>query len=81
MKLSQIILAEFKEEAASTRKLLELGPFEKADYKPNEKSMSLKRFAVHIAEIGGWWKECLVMMNWISLKVILHQKNLSRQQK
>jgi uncharacterized damage-inducible protein DinB len=60
MKLSQKLLAEFKEEAASARRLLELAPFAKADFKPHEKSMTLKRLAVHIAEIGGWWKECLV---------------------
>ncbi len=39
MKLSQILLAEFKEEAASTRKLLELVQFEKTDFKPHEKSI------------------------------------------
>lgn len=60
MKLNQILLAELKEEAAATRKLLELVPFEKADFKPHEKSMTLKRLSVHIAEISGWWKECLI---------------------
>lgn len=60
MKLNQILLAELKEEAAATRKLLALVPFEKMDFKPHEKSMTLKRLAVHVAEISGWWKECLV---------------------
>lgn len=60
MKLSQTLLAEVKREAASTRTLLSLVPFEKADFKPHEKSMSLKRLAIHVAEISGWWKECLV---------------------
>jgi len=61
MKLSQAFLAEVKEEAASTRKLLALVPLEeKVDFKPHEKSMTLKRLAVHVAEINGWWKECLV---------------------
>ena len=60
MKLSEILLAEFKEEAANTRKLLEVIPFEKADFKPHEKSMTLKRLSTHVAEIAGWWKECLV---------------------
>lgn len=60
MKLNQILLAELKEEAATTRKLLELVPFEKADFKPHEKSMTLKRLSVHVAEISGWWKECLI---------------------
>lgn len=60
MKLSETILEEMKQEAIATRKLLELVPFEKADFKPHEKSMTLKRLAVHVAEINGWYKECLV---------------------
>ncbi|MBK9557989.1 MAG: DinB family protein, partial [Bacteroidetes bacterium] len=60
MNLNQILLAELKQEAASTRKLLEVVPFDKADFKPHEKSMALKRLAVHVAEISGWWKECLI---------------------
>jgi uncharacterized damage-inducible protein DinB len=54
------LLAEFKQEAASTRRLLERVPMDKADYKPHEKSMTLGRLATHVAEIAGWWKECLV---------------------
>ena len=60
MKLSQLFLAEMKQEAASTRQLLALVPFDKADYKPHEKSMTLKRLAMHVAEINGWYKETLL---------------------
>jgi len=60
MKHSQILLAEIKQEAIATRKLLELIPFERVDFKPHEKSMTLLRLATHVAEISGWWKECLV---------------------
>lgn len=60
MTQNQILLAELKQEAANTRKLLERVPFEKGDFKPHEKSMSLLRLATHVAEISGWWKECLV---------------------
>jgi len=60
MTLNKQLLAELKEEAAATRKLLALVPFEKADFKPHEKSMTLKRLSVHVAEISGWWKECLI---------------------
>ena len=60
MQLSKILLAEIKQEAKATRKLLELVPFDKAEFKPHEKSMSLLRLATHVAEISGWWKECLV---------------------
>ncbi len=60
MKLNEVLLEEFKQEAAATRKLLEVVPLEKGDFKPHEKSMTLKRLAVHVAEISGWWKECLI---------------------
>jgi uncharacterized damage-inducible protein DinB len=61
MTKAQILLEEVKQEAKATRTLLERVPFEKADYKPHEKSMTLKRLATHVAEINGWWKECLTM--------------------
>ncbi len=61
MSLNQSFLAEVLFESANTRKLLERIPFDKADFKPHEKSMSLKRLAVHVTEITGWWKECLTM--------------------
>lgn len=60
MTLNETIWAELQHEAASTRKLLERIPFEKADFKPHEKSMKLRDLARHVAEISGWWKECLV---------------------
>jgi len=60
MKLSELFLNELTQEAKATRTLLALVPFEKGDFKPHEKSMSLKRLCVHVAEISGWWKECLV---------------------
>lgn len=52
--LNQAILPEFKHEAASTRKILERVPFEKADWKPHEKSYTLARMAGHVAEILQW---------------------------
>lgn len=60
MKHSQILLTEIKQEAIATRKLLELVPFDRADFKAHEKSMTLLRLATHVAEISGWWKECLL---------------------
>lgn len=60
MKHSERLLAELRQEAIATRKILERVPFHQLDYKPHEKSMSLGRLATHVAEIYGWWKECLV---------------------
>lgn len=60
MSIGKKLWAELQQEAANTRRLLAVVPFDKADFKPHEKSMSLKRLASHVAEINGWWKECLV---------------------
>ncbi len=60
MKHSQVLLAEVKQEAIATRKLLELVPFDKANFKPHEKSMDLLNLAKHVAEISGWYKECIL---------------------
>ncbi len=60
MSIAQNFLSELKQESANTRKLLSVVPFDKADFKPHEKSMSLKRLVTHVTEITGWWKECLL---------------------
>lgn len=60
MNIAKKLWAELKMESANTKKLLEVVPFDKADFKPHEKSMTLKRLACHVAEINGWWKECLL---------------------
>ncbi len=60
MSIAKTLLSELKQESANTRKLLALVPFDKAAYRPHEKSMTLKQLASHVAEINGWWKECLV---------------------
>lgn len=60
MSIAKTFLAEVLQEASATRKLLATIPFNKADFKPHEKSMSLKRLATHVVEISGWWKECLL---------------------
>jgi uncharacterized damage-inducible protein DinB len=60
MKLSQLFWNELKNEAANTRRILAAVPLDKGDFKPHEKSFSLKRLAVHVAEINGWWKETLL---------------------
>lgn len=54
MALNQSLITELQHEAEATRKVLELVPFDKSDWKPNEKSMTLGRLATHLAEILGW---------------------------
>lgn len=48
------LLAEFRQEAANTRRILKRVPDGKNDWAPHEKSMKLGRLANHVAEIPGW---------------------------
>jgi uncharacterized damage-inducible protein DinB len=54
MSISQSLLPEFDQEAASTRRTLERVPGDKLDYQPHEKSMTMGRLAQHISEMPGW---------------------------
>lgn len=54
MSISQMILPEFDQEMATTRKILERVPEGKPDWKPHAKSMTLARLAGHVAELPGW---------------------------
>lgn len=56
MTKAETFLKELKHETIATRKMLEAVPFEKADWKPHPKSMTLGRLATHVAEIPGWFK-------------------------
>lgn len=56
MSLTSALLAELKQEAATTRKVLERVPESKFDWKPHEKSMSMQRLATHVAEMFSWIK-------------------------
>lgn len=55
MTIGQELLQELTLEAKVTRLFLELVPFDKAAYKPTEKSETLGRLAIHVAEIIAWW--------------------------
>ena len=54
MSISQMLLPEFDQEMANTRKMLERVPEGKNDYKPHEKSMPLGNLAGHLADLPGW---------------------------
>jgi uncharacterized damage-inducible protein DinB len=54
MSKAQAMLEQFKQEAAGTRKMLERVPFDRAEWAPHEKSMTLGRLAGHIAEMHQW---------------------------
>lgn len=59
MTIGQELLQELTLEAAVTRRYLESVPFDRLDYKPAEKSETLGRLAVHVAEIVAWWTDCI----------------------
>jgi uncharacterized damage-inducible protein DinB len=52
--ISESILPEFDQEMAVTRKTLERVPEAKFDWKPHEKSMSMKDLATHMANLPSW---------------------------
>lgn len=54
MDIIQLLLKEFDEESARTKRMLERIPEDKWDWKPHEKSTSLKNLVVHLAELPSW---------------------------
>ena len=54
MPIRDALIPEYEMELKNTRKILDRVPFEKAEWRPHEKSMTLGRLASHIAETPGW---------------------------
>jgi uncharacterized damage-inducible protein DinB len=54
MPISQLLLPEFDQEMANTRKTLERVPAEKWDWKPHSKSGSLGWLAAHVATLPNF---------------------------
>lgn len=57
--LTELLAAEFDQETAVTRRLLERIPAELFDWKPHAKSMSLRELASHIAGAPAWVRRIL----------------------
>jgi len=55
MTTGQELLQELRLEAAVTRRYLQNVPFNQLDFRPAEKSETLGRLAIHVAEIIAWW--------------------------
>ena len=51
MGMGEPLAAELKQEAATTRRLLERVPEDKLEWRPHDKSMTLGRLAGHVAEL------------------------------
>jgi len=54
MTFTASLLKEMENEARTTRKILERVPDGNYDWKPHEKSMSIRQLATNVAEIPGW---------------------------
>ena len=54
MAINEMLLAEYDQEIATTRRLLERVPAKDAAWKPHAKSAALGDLAVHVATIPGW---------------------------
>ncbi|HEY1006703.1 MAG TPA: DinB family protein [Sphingobacteriaceae bacterium] len=54
MEIIPILLKEMDQEAQTTRKMLGRVPDDKYDWKPHEKSMTIRQLATHIAELPSW---------------------------
>lgn len=61
MTIAELLLPEFDQEVAKTRKLLALVPTDRFDYKPHPKSMALGALAAHVAEIPSWTTQTLTL--------------------
>jgi uncharacterized damage-inducible protein DinB len=54
MQIIPLLSKELDMEAATTRKMLSRIPDDAYDWRPHERSMSIRQLAAHIAEIPGW---------------------------
>jgi uncharacterized damage-inducible protein DinB len=54
MSIAQVMLPEYDNEMASTRKSIERVPEDKLSYKPHEKSMPMGLLMSHLVEMVGW---------------------------
>lgn len=54
MEIIPLLLKEMDQEAQTTRKMLGRVPDDKYDWKPHEKSMTIRQLATHIAELPSW---------------------------
>ncbi|MEI9945086.1 MAG: DinB family protein [Chitinophagaceae bacterium] len=68
MATKDAFIAELKHETSLTKKMLERVPFDKKDWKPHEKSMSLGRLATHTAETIKWVSDVILIDDFNFMK-------------
>jgi uncharacterized damage-inducible protein DinB len=64
MPIVDLLIPEYDQEMASTRKVLERVPDDKLEWKPHPKSNSIGWVASHLVEIPGWVEGTLTQEAW-----------------
>ncbi len=64
MKTAERLIAELQQESAKNRTMLERIPASKLSWKPHEKSMTIGRLGMHIAEIPQWITRSLTLESY-----------------
>jgi uncharacterized damage-inducible protein DinB len=64
MRYSELILPEFDQEMASTRRVLERVPDDKLNWRAHAKSNTIGWLASHLAEIPGWVPGTIHETSW-----------------
>ena len=59
--IADLLLPEFEEEMAFTRRILESLPEDRLNWKPHPRSMSLGRLAMHVAELPKWASDAFTL--------------------
>ncbi len=54
MPINSALIAELKQEAANTRKMIERVPSDKLTWSPHDKSMKIGKLAKHISDLPIW---------------------------
>ena len=54
MSIIKLLSKELEQESKATKKMLERIPDDKFDWKPHQKSMTIRQLATHIAELPTW---------------------------
>ncbi|MEX2093650.1 MAG: DinB family protein, partial [Pirellulales bacterium] len=64
MKISELLLPEFDQEMARTRKVLERIPNDKLDWKAHPKSNTIGWVGSHLVEMPSWTEPTLTSDSW-----------------
>ena len=78
-KIAESIVAELDQEAPATRRLLEILPEDKLDWRPHPKAMSLGQLALHIAKTQGGVAEG-TLNNTIERPLFIHPEAATRDE-